>query len=470
MATVPPQETRQQAVASAAQTVFTYQFLILREEDLSVYKRPNSQEPSDISDKLTLNVDYTVTGVGNETGGTFILTVPADAGDIVTWERDTIIERETDFDVAGPLTGAALNFEFDRLVMIGQELDTRMDQQMLTYQTSNALSANRIENILPQLTPNSDGKISIWSRGAGGGITSLIIDSTDDVNTLRTELASQADGGDGALLVGYYDSSTSSGKTTHAKLDEISISLAGYADNTSHTSCGAQYIGYNPNANPTNVRDELDKVGNSRVVPISATLAGAAYNGDTGSDIFAFTAYDEGATYKVKFNAANPGGGVTLNLNGIGAKPLTESDGRQLDASFIGANDSALVYYSATADEFRIFSITSGSSTSGAHQALAWVYFTGAVSPVIQKSYNVSSVTRSAMGVYNVTFSKTMDSVNYVVVASGDAPASTGASFAQQIHTRTTTSVVLEYYEFYSGSWQPQDTTGASLVIFGALA
>lgn len=224
MATVPPQETREQAVASASQTIFTYQFMILREQDIAIYQRAAAQTPDDASQRLTLNVDYTVTGVGIEAGGTFILTTGATAGDILTWQRDSIIERETDFDVAGPLTGAALNFEFDRVVMIEQELETRMAQQMLTYQTSNQLEDQRLENTLPQLAKNSGGDISIWSRAGGGALVALTIASADDVNTLRSELASEANGGDGALLVGYYDS-VGGGKTVKARLDEIRVDI-----------------------------------------------------------------------------------------------------------------------------------------------------------------------------------------------------------------------------------------------------
>ena len=87
------QDPRIQYTAAAAQTVFDYPFIIFEEADLKVYLTPVGDEPNDEDDILILNVDYTVTDVGAETGGTIVLTNPATAGDIITIVRDVELVR-----------------------------------------------------------------------------------------------------------------------------------------------------------------------------------------------------------------------------------------------------------------------------------------------------------------------------------------------------------------------------------------
>ena len=53
--------------------------------------------------------------------------------------------------------------------------------------------------------------------------------------------------------------------------------------------------------------------------------------------------------------------------------------------------------------------------------AKAWVNFNGTGTIAARKSLNLSSLTDSATGTYNVNFSSSMDSVNYVATCSGKA-------------------------------------------------
>jgi hypothetical protein len=448
MASVPEQQTRNQIIASAGQTIFTYQFLILREEDIAVWLTPVGQTPDPTADRLTLTQDYTVTGVGVETGGTVVLVNPATAGDVITEERDTIIKRETDFSVAGQFTAAAINFEEDRDVMISQELETQFLQRGLSYDETDVLGSDRKDNILPVLTPNSGNKINIWSKGAGGGLVALQIDSADDVNTLRSELASQANGGDGALLVGYFDS-VGGGKTVKAKLDEINTLSSNLAANANHTSCGATLVGYNANNFATNVRDELDVLNSTRSIPLTATLSASLYTANTPNNIFPFTSYNEDSLFKIKFVTTNPGA-VTLNINGIGAKALNKADGKPPEANYFLDGDSALVYFNSTTDDFRILSLTDLAidiwATKAEVQADAavqegvyltnfkdhpaipkvWLEFqlTGPTPfvPSIINQYNVGSMSTVLAGTYKVNINNvTMANTTYCVVVSGQA-------------------------------------------------
>ncbi len=465
MATVPPQETRNQITASGGQTIFTYSFLILREQDITIYQTPFGQSPDPLADILILGIDYTVTGVGISTGGTIILTVAATAGDTITEDRNTIIERETDFSVAGQFTAAAINLEEDRDVMIAQELETHLLLRGLSYEPTAILGADRIENILPVLAPNTATQISIWSKAAGGGLVALQIDSADDVNTLRSELASNSNGSDGALLVGYWDSLLG-GITVKIKLDQLTTLKDDLSDNTTNASCGARLVGYNPENNAVTVRKELETLGNTRVVPMDAVLNGALYEVTLPGTVFPFTSYDEESTYKIKFDVANPGA-VDLNINSIGAKDLKDAAGNEFGANFILAGLSGIVSYNSAADEFRMLSETAGSVDTWATKtevqndsnipkgvflenfrdhpgiARAWVAFTvsgapGAQIATIHHTYNILSVVRLGALDFRVTFdSIVMTDINYAIFSHSDthSVASIG-----DITNRTTTT------------------------------
>lgn len=113
--------SRIQYVASAAQTDFDYPFAIFAEGDIIV----------DVDGVVqALTTDYTVTGVEDDNGGTVSLVVALAGGEIVTLYRDTAIERTSDFLANGPNASSAMNDELDRIIVIAQELETRIGRAL----------------------------------------------------------------------------------------------------------------------------------------------------------------------------------------------------------------------------------------------------------------------------------------------------------------------------------------------------
>lgn len=103
--------------SGAGQTAFTYPFRIFEEADLKVY----------VDDVLqTLGVAYNVTGVDNDTGGSVVFLAGLSAGQIVTIYSDTELNRDTDYQQNGPWGSARLNSEFDKLMVIAQELRAKL--------------------------------------------------------------------------------------------------------------------------------------------------------------------------------------------------------------------------------------------------------------------------------------------------------------------------------------------------------
>jgi hypothetical protein len=110
-------------------------------------------------------------------------------------------------------------------------------------------------------------------------------------------------------------------------------------------------------------------------------------------------------------------------------------------------------------------------STQNAYQGIAkaWVNFSGVTSVTVNKSFNISSVTRGSTGVYVIGFTTAMPDSNYVIQMScasasasyiyipngqyGTSPTTTGFSiqgFAQQSGTSTVSDLLNCYIAIFS--------------------
>lgn len=106
-----------QYVASASQTVFDYVFPIFENADLVVY---------DNSTLMALNTDYTVTGAGNDTGGSITFLVGRTTNHVITIYRNIPIERISQFANDGPMSSDTFNEELNRVTMVEQQLNDRI--------------------------------------------------------------------------------------------------------------------------------------------------------------------------------------------------------------------------------------------------------------------------------------------------------------------------------------------------------
>lgn len=109
---VPVQTPRNQYIASASQTVFSYTFLIFSSADIVVVQ--NGTE-------LTLTTHYTVANVGTEGGGDVTLVTGATEDDVITIYRQTQIGRDSQYQQDGTFDAAPLEADFDTVFTILQE-------------------------------------------------------------------------------------------------------------------------------------------------------------------------------------------------------------------------------------------------------------------------------------------------------------------------------------------------------------
>jgi Pectate lyase superfamily protein len=114
---IPLNDRRERFSATGGQTVFTYDFPVYAETDIRVLRLRGAIEAV-----LLYGTDYAVTGAGEQGGGTIVLTAGAQAGDIITIESAMPAQRSAQFENGGALPADALEGEFNRFLILFQQL------------------------------------------------------------------------------------------------------------------------------------------------------------------------------------------------------------------------------------------------------------------------------------------------------------------------------------------------------------
>lgn len=199
--------------ASAGQQLFAANFEILRAEDAAVFQRADGDPSNPTGTELELNVNYTITGVGNPTGFNVNLLVGAAENDLITIDRDMALDRETSFEEAGTFTAKDLDEEFDKQTMMVQQVYSLIKQRGLTYNVD--VDAKEGQVTIPEL-----GAAEFWSANTEGNLVAVKIESTN-VDALRSEIASQTELAPGSDDVGCWNHKLSIGQTLTEILEYI---------------------------------------------------------------------------------------------------------------------------------------------------------------------------------------------------------------------------------------------------------
>jgi hypothetical protein len=153
---LPANPRRDRYVANNGQTVFPYTFRIFAATDLVVERLRGTTTTT-----LQLNVDYTVSGVGNDTGGNVTLTQGAEQDDIIAIVSNQPNQRSTDFTESGDFRAAALNAEFDRIWIGIQQL-----AQDLSRQITRPLSDPTASYVLPPAAVRANKYLAFAADGS----------------------------------------------------------------------------------------------------------------------------------------------------------------------------------------------------------------------------------------------------------------------------------------------------------------
>lgn len=123
--TITTQPARNEFTANAGQTIFNYTFKIFTINDLNVYVTPSGEISDDVTD---LTTNYTVTGVGDEDGGTITLTSGANINDLITIVSNIPSNRTTDYQNNGDFRPDTVNADFDRVVSIAKKIEDSVNR------------------------------------------------------------------------------------------------------------------------------------------------------------------------------------------------------------------------------------------------------------------------------------------------------------------------------------------------------
>lgn len=139
-------------------TAFSFPYKFLANADLKIYVE---------SVLATITTDYTVTGAGDDAGGTVTFLVAPTNGDEVVILRDPAITQGLDLVENDPLPAEDVENAFDKLTMICQRLDDRFDRAVVLTDTD----TSGADLTLP--SPVGDEVIK-WNA-AGDGLESATI-------------------------------------------------------------------------------------------------------------------------------------------------------------------------------------------------------------------------------------------------------------------------------------------------------
>ncbi len=197
--TVADNTSRNQYTATSGQTVFAYTFEIVDKSHIVVLKNGVA---------LSEGTNYTVSNVGNDSGGNITLTVGATTGDIITFYRDMPYSRTQNYTNSGDFLASEVNSDFDDLWLAGEQTDRSFSQSIRKPITD----SDSISMELPEaasrtnsfLTFDANGAVSVESLASGNNPTNIFRQQfTGNGSTTVFTLA--ADPGSAAAVMIYID-------------------------------------------------------------------------------------------------------------------------------------------------------------------------------------------------------------------------------------------------------------------------
>lgn len=132
-------------------TVFDFDFRIVDESHLSVIKT----DAAGIESELVIGADYTVSGVGDASGGQITLSIAPKFGEKITILRKVPFTQQTDLENQGAFFAETIEAALDLAVMRDQELSEKVDRAFKTTAVGDRYDAGglRFSNLADGVDP-----------------------------------------------------------------------------------------------------------------------------------------------------------------------------------------------------------------------------------------------------------------------------------------------------------------------------
>ena len=197
--TVADNTSRNQYTATPSQALFAYTFEIVDKDDIVVLIN---------GIPLSEGTDYTVTGVGSDTGGNIVLTSGTTGGNIVTIYRDMPYSRTQNYTNSGDFLASEVNSDLDSLWLAGEQTNRAFSQSIRKPITD----SDSISMELPEaasrtnsfLTFDANGAVSVESLASGNNPTNIFRQQFTG-NGSTTVFTLTADPGSAAAVMIYID-------------------------------------------------------------------------------------------------------------------------------------------------------------------------------------------------------------------------------------------------------------------------
>ena len=329
--------TRFDYIATANQTAFVYDWKILVSTDIAVVK----------NNVLLSTGLYSVSGVGNTTGGNVTLNTGATAGDKVSVFLAMPITRSTNYSNSGSFLASTVNNDFDKVYSAAiQNSNTRfvklntLDQPMI-YQNS----PQTVDMTLPLASVRA-GKIFGF-----------------DINTGNPEMLDYSVGGTNVQIL-TIDEFTGTGSQTAFTLTDaptsnrlLQISIDGLMQQVSSYSLSGLIVTFSE-APPLNSKIEVRKfIRNTDVVgDITGVVAGTGLTGGgtTGNVTLAVSAASGAVT------VTSP----TINTSIQGTAFLDEDNFASNSATKVASQQSIKAYVDANGFSITVTNVTGNGTTA----------------------------------------------------------------------------------------------------------
>lgn len=162
--TVSTTESRIGYNGNGATTVFAfpYRFLVNTDLVVTLVRADTTQVVQ------TLNTDYTVTGAGDDAGGTVTMVVPPATGQQLVIVRDVPLTQETDYISGDPFPAETHERALDKLTMISQRLNNLISRSIRLSDADLLVTST----ILPAPSPGSSLIWNLTGTGLVNGVSS----------------------------------------------------------------------------------------------------------------------------------------------------------------------------------------------------------------------------------------------------------------------------------------------------------